>query len=243
MDYFALLNEPRRPWLDEELLKAKFLELSSEVHPDRIHGAPEGEKQRANQRFADLNSAYHCLREPKTRLQRQLRLVALEQLGEEGGRIAPGGEEEAQVEDPRVLGGFDARLGGRDPERAAGAARFERELRVEHLGGEPEERERRLLALERPPARLEEPRAGERFERSHEWTDKLTAVQRRLNAEREALAAELKQMNPAWEEAPASGEVTSRSLPLGQLQKVGSQLGYLTRWAAQIQERVVQLAL
>ena len=33
-DYFNLLSEPRRPWLNPEALKQKFLNLSAEVHPD-----------------------------------------------------------------------------------------------------------------------------------------------------------------------------------------------------------------
>ena len=37
MDYFALLNEPRRPWLEADTLKTKFHFLSAEVHPDRVH--------------------------------------------------------------------------------------------------------------------------------------------------------------------------------------------------------------
>ena len=68
IDCFALLDEPRRPWLDEELLKAKFLQLSGETHPDRVHQAGEEQKREAGQRFAELNAAYQCLREPKTRL-------------------------------------------------------------------------------------------------------------------------------------------------------------------------------
>src|SRR5438552_15269515 len=68
-DYFALLSQPRQPWLNEDLLKAKFLQMSAEVHPDRVHGASEKEKQNANERFSELNSAYNCLREPNTRLQ------------------------------------------------------------------------------------------------------------------------------------------------------------------------------
>jgi DnaJ-domain-containing protein 1 len=73
-DHFALLNEPRRPWLDAELLKARFFELSAELHPDRVHGAAEEERQRVNQRFLELNSAYNCLREPKSRLRHLLEL-------------------------------------------------------------------------------------------------------------------------------------------------------------------------
>lgn len=73
-DYFALLNEPRRPWIDPGLLKAKFLSLSGELHPDRTHNASEQEKAAAAQHYAELNSAFHCLREPKDRLRHLLEL-------------------------------------------------------------------------------------------------------------------------------------------------------------------------
>ena len=73
-DYFALLDEPRRPWLDADLLKQKFLARSSEVHPDRVHGASEADKRVANQRYTDLNAAYVCLREPRDRLRHLLEL-------------------------------------------------------------------------------------------------------------------------------------------------------------------------
>ena len=73
-DYFALLNEPRRPWIDVEELKEKFLALSSEFHPDRFHNASAEEKESANRRYADLNAAHACLREPKERLRHLLDL-------------------------------------------------------------------------------------------------------------------------------------------------------------------------
>src|ERR1700756_1925347 len=73
-DYFMLLNEPRRPWIDPEELKQKFLALSSQVHPDRVHGAPEAERLAASRRYAEINSAYNCLREPKDRLRHLLEL-------------------------------------------------------------------------------------------------------------------------------------------------------------------------
>jgi DnaJ-domain-containing protein 1 len=73
-DSFAILNEPRRPWIDLEVLKAKFVALSTEVHPDRMHNHPQGERDAANQHFADLNAAYHCLCEPKERLAHLLEL-------------------------------------------------------------------------------------------------------------------------------------------------------------------------
>lgn len=68
-DYFALLDEPRRPWLDPDWLKQKFLALSAKVHPDRVHGAGETQKRSAQQRYAELNEAYNHLRHPKERLQ------------------------------------------------------------------------------------------------------------------------------------------------------------------------------
>ena len=73
-DYFALLNEPRRPWLDADSLKTKFFALSSEVHPDRVHNASESEKLEANRRYTELNAAYQCLREPRSRIRRLLEL-------------------------------------------------------------------------------------------------------------------------------------------------------------------------
>ena len=74
-DSFSLLDEPRRPWLDAEALKQKFLPLSSAAHPDRIHSAPEAEKQAATNRYAEINAAYNTLREPRDRL---LHLIELE---------------------------------------------------------------------------------------------------------------------------------------------------------------------
>ena len=74
-DCFALLNEPRRPLLDVDALKQKFLTLSASAHPDKIHSAGEAEKSGAARSFAELNAAYNCLAEPKSRL---LHLLELE---------------------------------------------------------------------------------------------------------------------------------------------------------------------
>ena len=73
-DYFALLNEPRRPWLEPESLKQKFLALSATVHPDRVHHLGEKERAAAQERYTELNAAYNCLREPKDRLHHLLQL-------------------------------------------------------------------------------------------------------------------------------------------------------------------------
>src|ERR1700722_18685361 len=73
-DHFALLDEPRRPWIDPELLKEKFLALSSQVHPDRIHQSSAAERKDAGEHYACLNQAYNCLREPKEQLRHLLQL-------------------------------------------------------------------------------------------------------------------------------------------------------------------------
>jgi len=73
-DNFALLSEPRHPWINADSLKEKFLSLSSQVHPDRVHHAPEAERRSAGGRYAELNAAYNCLREPKDRLRHLLEL-------------------------------------------------------------------------------------------------------------------------------------------------------------------------
>jgi Fe-S protein assembly co-chaperone HscB len=79
-DYFAVLNEPRRAWLDPEPLKAKFFSLSASVHPDRVHGQSESERRAAQERYTQLNAAYQCLRDTKSRLQHLLEL-------ERGGKL------------------------------------------------------------------------------------------------------------------------------------------------------------
>src|SRR5450432_837559 len=74
-DNFALLNETRRPWLDADLLKQKFLAQPANLHPDKIHSASESDKTDATKKFTELNAAFNCLVEPKLRL---LHLLELE---------------------------------------------------------------------------------------------------------------------------------------------------------------------
>ena len=73
-DYFALLNQTRRPWLDADSLKQEFLALSSLTHPDRFHNSTTGEKTFASDQFAALNSAYQCLKEHRDRLRHLVHL-------------------------------------------------------------------------------------------------------------------------------------------------------------------------
>jgi DnaJ-domain-containing protein 1 len=75
MDHFAALGCPREPWINLEALKARFLELSTPAHPDRIHGGTAAARAAATERYAELNLAYHCLREARRRV---LHLLELE---------------------------------------------------------------------------------------------------------------------------------------------------------------------
>lgn len=74
MDNFALLGQPRRPWLDSDALKAAFLERSAAEHPDRVHAEGAAARENATARYAELNAAHQCLREPKDRLAHLLEL-------------------------------------------------------------------------------------------------------------------------------------------------------------------------
>ena len=54
-----------------------------------------------------------------------------------------------------------------------------------------------------------------------EWTGKLNALQRKINAERDALNEELKSLNTAWESAPAVGSAERvPALPLERLEQL-----------------------
>ena len=73
-DFFALLDEARRPWLDSDKLKTKFLSLSTQAHPDKSTAATAVERESANRHFIELNAAFNCLREPRERLRHLLDL-------------------------------------------------------------------------------------------------------------------------------------------------------------------------
>jgi curved DNA-binding protein CbpA len=73
-DYFSLFDEPRRPWLDPNSLNAKFLTRSAQWHPDLVHNSAEPEQSSAARRYAELNAAFSCLRDPKERVAHLLQL-------------------------------------------------------------------------------------------------------------------------------------------------------------------------
>jgi hypothetical protein len=203
-DSFALLNEPRRPWLDVDELKQKFRQLSNDVHPDRIHSASEEEKQRANQRYAELNAAHNTLREPRDRL---LHLLELESGAKpkDVQRIPPG-TMDLFVEVGQICRDVDAFLAERGKVTSP------------------------LLKVQM-------------FERGMDWTDKLQALQQRINSKRAELTEELQKMNAQWESAPPVGSPERAAvLPLERLEQIYRVFSYIARWTEQLNERVVQLA-
>ena len=67
-DYFALLEQPRAPWLDSAGLKEAYHRRTLQTHPDTA--APDNPQGA----FAALNEAYQVLQDPKRRLHHLLEL-------------------------------------------------------------------------------------------------------------------------------------------------------------------------
>lgn len=67
IDSFALLDQPRAPWLEPASLKEAYHRKTLETHPDTAADNSE-------QNFAELNEAYQILQDPKRRLHHLLEL-------------------------------------------------------------------------------------------------------------------------------------------------------------------------
>jgi curved DNA-binding protein CbpA len=217
MDYFALLEQPRRPWVDADPLKAAFLRLAGQFHPDKVQhqgsteaerplrlSPTEREKAAADERYAEINAAYHCLLEPKERLRHLLEL----ELGALPGDVQsiPPGMMDLLVEIGQVCRETDSFLAARSKTMSP------------------------LLKVQL-------------FETGMGWTDKLNQLRQRIDLQREELLAELKNMNAAWNAAPPPGSAgRAEALPLARLEQVYRVFSYMARWTEQIQERLVQLS-
>jgi curved DNA-binding protein CbpA len=201
MDYFALFNEMRRPWLDPEVLKAKFLALSGKVHPDRLQEHPAHQPGPADPRFAELNAAYNTLRDPKLRLAHLLEL-------ERGGKPS-----DLQEIPPDLT---------------------ELWMQIGLLCREVDAFLRQKQAARSPLLRVE------LFEQSQEWTEELSPVQQKLSGMQDALTAQLKREDNAWQDAP---DPDRRAVVLARLEALYRLFGFTGRWAQQVQERIVLLSL
>ena len=69
-DHFAVLDQPRLPWLDPDTLKQAFHAKSLRSHPD-VHTA---NAEPSNAPFTELNEAYRVLQDPKRRVYHLLEL-------------------------------------------------------------------------------------------------------------------------------------------------------------------------
>jgi curved DNA-binding protein CbpA len=181
------------------LLKQKFLALSAEAHPDRVHAAAESERRIAQEHYADLNAAYNCLREPKERL---AHLIELE-TGVKPKQVqnVPSDLMNAFMEITNACRGADGFLAEKNATTSP------------------------LLKLQL-------------VERGQEWTDKLMGLQRKINAWREEVMAQVRKIDEKW----ASSSDKRREL-IAVLETQCQLLGYFGRWSGQIQERIVQLSL
>ncbi|HMJ24874.1 MAG TPA: hypothetical protein VK475_03565 [Pyrinomonadaceae bacterium] len=196
-DFFALLDEPRRPWIDPEPLRQKFLALSSEVHPDRVHNSGETERRDAQQRYTGLNAAYNCLREEKGRLKHLLELELGRKLGD------------VQSIPPDLMQLF---------------------LEVSQLCRDADAFMAEKGTVNSPLLKVQ------MFERGQEWTEKLGALQRRINTWREELVGELRSIDAEW------AGLQNHTAALPRLEELYRLFSYFARWTGQIQERMVQLS-
>jgi curved DNA-binding protein CbpA len=71
-DYFVLLGEVRRPWIDNNKLKQKYHRLTLQLHPDLGSGNRTSSKDTGS--LTELNEAFRVLQDPKLRLQHLLML-------------------------------------------------------------------------------------------------------------------------------------------------------------------------
>jgi curved DNA-binding protein CbpA len=73
-DHFAVLDQPRRPWLNPDRLKQKYQQLALNEHPDRKGRRTEAPPTLEEPTFADITEAYRVLSNPKLRVNHLLSL-------------------------------------------------------------------------------------------------------------------------------------------------------------------------
>lgn len=178
--------------------------LSAQTHPDLVHGGSTEQSALANERYAELNAAYNCLREPKDRL---LHLLELEL----GSRPRDVGQVPSDVMDLFIEAGQLLRLADAFLQTRAKAASPLIKARM--------------------------------FQEGIELAGRLQALGQQINANRDPLLAELKEMNGAWQSAPPPGSAgRAAALPLGRLEEIYRRLSFFSRWTSQIQERGIQIS-
>jgi molecular chaperone HscB len=89
-DYFALLELPRKLWIEMSTLEQKFLQLSWKLHPDNFVNASTEEREISLKRSSELNDAYRTLRDPVGRVEYLLAI--------EGARVEGHNKQQAPPE-------------------------------------------------------------------------------------------------------------------------------------------------
>ncbi len=128
-DYFALLEVPRQPWLEEEMVRTQFQRLAATAHPD---GGAED-----SARFVELNEAWQTLRSPTSRLRYYLDLTHPGAVQTTGGMAGANADLFLEIADAQQqAGSFAVRLGAANSSLARAVLETERvalQTRLEDL--------------------------------------------------------------------------------------------------------------
>ena len=79
-DFFLLFKQPRLPWLDADVVKEKYHQLTRAAHPDVRRADRDIE-------FDEVNEGYRVLSDPRLRIQHLLALQG--ELPDAGSRVPP----------------------------------------------------------------------------------------------------------------------------------------------------------
>ncbi len=221
-DCFALLGEARRPWVETEPLKQKFLLLCAAAHPDRLAQGSESDKKGAEDRCAELNAAYNRLRDPKERLRHLLEL----ERGAEPCRVqsVPGELMAVALAVGKICRETDAFLVEKRTVRSP-LLQVQLFQRSQHC----------LEQLQTLQAQLNS--------RWDELMRELKTIDARWQAaERHSGEADSDQSRQGPGAEPGSGQA-ARTATLEALEKLQRLFSFHSRWGAQIQERLVRLSL
>lgn len=214
-DHFAVLGEARRPWLEEDALKERFLELTSQHHPDVAHAANAADAaNEAGQSgqptavdFSAINLAYQTLRDPRARLRHLLELE-LEAAGENASA------EPKHQAPPEAINALFARMG---------TIKMKSDTFLQKRGAATSAVAKALLLPEQFALQ----------EELEEWLAE-------LEGERLANLALLPSLDTLWLAGRSHPQHKEVVATLGQMVQL---FGYLDRWIAQIRELLVKLQI
>jgi molecular chaperone HscB len=128
-DHFSLFELPPSFRLDAALLDRRYLEMQSQVHPDRFASAGEAERRLSLQWATRVNEAYQTLKKPLARAQYLLHL-AEHDFGSENNALMPADFLVEQMEWREAVA--EARAAGEHHELERLHHRLQREMRERH---------------------------------------------------------------------------------------------------------------